>query len=174
MKHCWTYASPVGALMLVLAAPAAHAQCSLCAGGRAPAEADAPARPLSIDVETGIDFSRVAIASPAGGTVEVDAASGQRRVSGGLVDLGGLGLTGTVRLTGEPGRGVRISLPDRIVLTAPDGATAEVHDIVTDLPPAPRLGPDGRLHFAFGGRLRMQGHAAGSFRGRIPIVADYE
>ena len=72
---------------------------------------------------------------------EVDPTSGRRRVTGGLVDLGGLGLSGTVRLTGEPGRGVRISLPHHVRLVAPDGATAEVSDIVTDLPAMPRLGP---------------------------------
>ncbi|RJF93744.1 DUF4402 domain-containing protein [Sphingomonas cavernae] len=176
MKHCWTYASPGAALALLLAAatpPVARAQCQLCAPADARSTAE-PARPLTIDVETGIDFSRVAIMSAAGGMVEVDATSGQRRVSGGLVDLGGLGLSGTVRLTGEPGRSVRISLPNRVRLVTPEGGTAELSEIVTDLPPTPRLGPDGRLRFAFGGRLSVDGRATGNFRGRIAIVADYE
>lgn len=174
MKHCWTFASPVAALALLhlAAASPVRAQCQLCA----PADATtaAPARALTIDVETGIDFSRVAVASAAGGVVEVDPASGRRRVTGGLVDLGGLGLSGTVRLTGAPGRSVRINLPDRVRLVSPDGATAELSEIVTDLPPAPRLGPDGQLRFAFGGRLSVDGQRTGNFRGRIPIVADYE
>lgn len=156
---------------LALAAPGlAQPACRLCAP-RASA-APAPERPLDIEIEAGIDFSRVA-AGPGGGTVEV-AASGARRVSGALVDLGGLALTGQVRLTGEPNRAVRISLPSRVTLTGPDGANAEVTALATDLPPAPRLGPDGRLRFAFGGRLSVDAGAAGQLRGRIPITADYE
>lgn len=177
MTRCGFNYSPVIALLPAMAAlaaaPSAGAQCRLCppAGETAARQAE---RPLSIEVETGIDFSRVAVASAGGGRVEVDAASGRRRVSGGLVDLGGMALSGSVRLSGEPGRGVRISLPERVMLTAPDGSVAELSDIVTDLPPMPRLGPDGRLRFAFGGQLQIKGQVSGNFRGRIPIVADYE
>lgn len=167
--------SLAAALSLAMAAPAAQAQCQLCPpADPAAANSDRAARPLTIDIETGIDFSRVAVASAAGGSVELDPVSGQRRVSGALVDLGGLGFNGMVRLSGEPGRGVRISMPDRVILNAPDGSTAEVRDIATDLPPMPRLGLDGSLRFGFGGRLAVKGQVSGNFRGRIAIVADYE
>ena len=90
-------------LLLLAAAPAsAQTPCRLCAPHGDTVEA-APERPLTIEVEAGIDFSRVAVAGH-GGAIEVDPASGARRVSGGLVDLGGLSLTGSVRLSGEPGR----------------------------------------------------------------------
>lgn len=159
---------------LLAAAGAASAQtpCRLCAP-EAVQPAGAPDRPLTIEVEAGIDFSRLAVAS-GGGSVDVDPADGSRRVSGGLIDLGGLTLTGAVKLTGEPGRPVRVSLPQRVMLTTPEGGSAELRDIRTDLPAAARLGPDGRLSFAFGGRLEVSGSVSGQLRGRIPIVADYE
>lgn len=162
------------ALGLLTAVVPAEAQtpCRLCAPGEA-APVRAPERPLTIEVEAGIDFSRLAVAS-GGGSVDVDPANGARRVSGGLIDLGGMTLTGAVKLSGEPGRAVRVSLPDRVLLTTPDGGTAELRDIRTDLPAAARLGPDGRLSFAFGGRLEVTGAVSGQLRGRIPIVADYE
>ena len=153
-----------------------QAQCQLCG----PAETAGlsgkpqPDRPLTIEIESGIDFSRVAVVGQGGGTVAMDPDSGWRQVSGALVDLGGMGFSGTVRLSGDPGRVVRVEMPQRAILTAPDGSSAELRDIVTDLQPTPRLGPDGRLSFRFGGRLAVNGQVSGDLRGRIPIRADYE
>jgi Domain of unknown function (DUF4402) len=154
------------------------AQCRLCAtdsstlsSNRAPEQNEIP---LNIEITANLDFSRLALLNRAGGEVELDPQSGQRRISGALTDLGGLSLHGEGRLTGAPGRLVRVQLPERIILSAPNGATAELAKLDTDLPAQARLGGDGRLTFSFGGRLRVTGNASGQFRGRIAITADYE
>lgn len=157
--------------LMILAAPAA-AQCRLCApAGNSATEA--PAIPLSIEVETALDFSRAAHARTGGGSIAIDERSGTRRLSG-LIDLGGPALQGTVRLKGAPYARVRVSLPPAIRLTASDGGTAEVVDLRTDLSPAPVLDANGMLGFAFAGRLIVPGTVSGSLRGRVAIVAVYE
>jgi hypothetical protein len=75
---------------------------------------------------------------------------------------------------GTPGRTVRIDLPHDVRLTSTSGAEVRIRDIVSSLPPRARLGPDGRLEFAFGGRLELDGRADGDFRGRIQITVSYE
>lgn len=157
---------------------AAVAQCRLCAtqpgnpsSGSNPAERETP---LRIEITANLDFSRLAVLNRSGGEIHLDPQSRQRRISGGLRDLGGLSLHGEGRLTGDPGRQVRVQLPERITLSAPNGTTAELVRLDTDLPAQPRLDREGRLTFAFGGRLRVNGNASGQFRGRIAITAEYE
>lgn len=164
----------LGPALLVLGAPAA-AQCLLCA---APAAAGTAARdeadaPLRIEISAQLDFSRVATGA-GGGAVTIDPRSGTRRLSGNVQDLGGMALTGEALVTGTPGRGVRIFVPASIELDGDHGARARVSDLSTDLPPAPRLGPDGRLRFRFGGRLQVGASDDGNYRGRIPILVEYE
>ena len=156
-----------------------HAQCRLCDTGSAtPGLANAadgkPEIPLQIEITTDLDFSRLALLGSDGGVVSIDPKSGGRQIQGGIANLGGLALHGEGRLTGEPGRSVRIFLPERIQLSAPNGSTAELERLETDLPPLARLDQTGRLTFAFGGQLRVRGDANGQFRGRIAITATYE
>ncbi len=167
------------ALPLLLLASPLGAQCRLCASdttaagsGAATGAATGEARPLNIEVETALDFSRAA-GTGGGGSIAVDERTGTRRVAG-LADLGGIAIKGTVRLTGVPGARVRVSLPTSVRLLAPDGNSAEAVDLRTDLPPDPMLDASGELRFSFGGRLIVSGSASGEFRGRIPIVADYQ
>ncbi len=156
----------------------AAAQCRLCAAVPSSASSAATSgeteTPLNIEITANLDFSRLALLSRAGGEVELDPESRQRRISGGITDLGGLSLHGEGRLTGEPGRLVRVQLPERITLSAPNGSTAELVKLDTDLPAQARLDRDGRLTFSFGGKLRVTGSASGQFRGRIAITANYE
>lgn len=156
------------------AAPPAGAQCMLCPQDKA---AGVPVRkaevPLRVDVETRLDMGRVAVGAM-GGEVEIDPASGARRVRGDIVDLGGFALTGTVTVRGEPGAEVRVILPASIDLESGHGRTARVTSLVTDLSAAPRLGADGRLIFRFGGRLQVAGLDDGDYRGRIPVTVEYQ
>ena len=162
-------------LVLLAAAPAAAdaPTCRLC-GASAPVVArdTEPATPLRIEITADLDFSRVA-ASGAGGAVRIDPVSGSRQVAGQLTDLGGVALRGEARLTGAPGRFVRVDLPDRIELTAADGSVAVLNDVRTDLPMAPQLDAAGKLGFAFGGTLAVSNGVRGNYRGRIAITADY-
>ena len=163
------------ALPLFLSVTPLAAQCRLCTletGSQPGSTNKNEARPLRIEVETALDFSRAA-GTGNGGSIAIDERTGARRVAG-LADLGGFALKGSVRLTGEPFRHVRVSLPPTVRLVSPSGSNAEAVDLRTDLPPDPMLDASGELRFSFGGRLVVSGSAAGEFRGRIPIVADYQ
>jgi len=164
----------LGIMLAFAGAPSAAAQCLLCAPDKA---AGATVRqagvPLRIDVETQLDMGRVAVGAM-GGEIEVDPVSGARRVRGDVVDLGGFALTGVVTVRGEPGAEVRVILPATVDLEGGHGRTARVTGLVTDLSAAPRLGPDGRLVFRFGGRLQIAGADDGDYRGRIPVTVEYQ
>lgn len=163
-------------LVLWLAAPsAASAQCMLCGkpeSGTIAANRKADT-PLHVDIETQLDMGRVA-AGAGSGEVELDPATGMRRVRGDVRDLGGFAVTGTVTVRGEPGAEVRVFLPVSVDLESGSGGTARVTDLATDLGAAPRLGPDGRLQFRFGGRLQVSGATGGDYRGRIPVTVEYQ
>jgi Domain of unknown function (DUF4402) len=151
---------------------AAGPPCQLCAPSERAGAQEAPRAPIRIEVEAALDFSRIA-RTGGDGEVRVDAASGTRTIAGGVVDLGGMGLRGEARVTGQPFAPVLITLPNRVQLRSSTGDLAEVIDIRSDLSRSPTLDSDGNLHFSFGGRLILRGTGAGIFRGSIPISADY-
>lgn len=160
------------ALALPLPGTAVVAQaCQLCVA--APAPPAATLRPLAITVEAALDFSTAVYAGRGSGSITIEARTGRRQMIG-LVALGGPVLVGTVTVTGQPFARVAIDLPRAIVLNSNLGATADVTEIRTDLPPHPSIGADGRLVFTFGGRLTVRNGADGDFRGRIPVTAEYE
>lgn len=130
--------------------------------------------PVRITIEADIRFNRLAFASAGGGEVQIDPNSGATNTHGGLVDLGGLSLSGSARITGEAGRSVRIDLPQSIRLTSQTGGRADLVALQTNLSPRPRIGPDGTLTFSFAGTLKVSGGIGGNYRGRIPITAEYE
>lgn len=142
-------------------------------GGSATTASRNTETPLRVEVETQLDMGRVA-AGAGGGEVTIDPLTGARRVSGNVVDLGGFALTGVVTVSGEPGAEVRVFLPPTVDLESGDGRTARVVGLATDLSAAPRLGPDGRLQFRFGGRLQVAGTSGGDYRGRIPVTVEYQ
>jgi hypothetical protein len=130
-------------------------------------------RPLKVEVESGLQFSRLALHGKFDSGAEIDPQTGEKRVDAGMIDLGGMSYQGRARVTGEPLRPVLIELPHRVQLRSPDGAEAELSGFVTDLPPVAMLDENGTLEFAFGARLSTQGARGGNFRGRIAIRVDY-
>lgn len=162
-------------LMIALAAAPAGAQCSTCAVEPTSAVANTPDRvPVTIEIEAGLDFSRLIKTRATDGTASIDPQSGERETTGGLAELGGMALKGIARVTGAPLAPLRITLPDRIEMRSTTGVVAEVVDLQTDLSAAPMLGPDGKLTFSFGGKLSVKGQVSGTFRGNIRISADYQ
>lgn len=159
------------AIALCSGAPAAadEAVCELCLSA---AFADGE-RPLRIEIESGLQFSRLALRGREDSGAEIDPQTGEKRVDAGMIDLGGLSYQGRARITGAPLRPVRIELPQRVQLRSPDGGEAELTGFVTNLPPVAMLDENGTLEFAFGARLSTQGARGGNFRGRIPIRVDY-
>ncbi len=170
-----SFSSRLFVLLSVLgtATPArAQITCLLCAD--APVVAAAPATALHIDIQTTLDFSTAAHTAAGSGTIEVDAKSGERRISAGLIGLGGPALRGVVTVTGDPFRRITITMPRSILLGSTLGAKAEVSNIQTTLSADPMLDANGSLIFSFGGTLSVVGEAAGDFHGQIRISADYQ
>lgn len=160
-----SFAAPSGAF--------AQGACRLCDDTGPLVPQARPARPLHIDIDTGIDFDRMALIDYQGGQAEIDPQTGQRRLTR-LLDLGGLAMRGTVTIQGEPGRAVRVDLPDEVVMRAPGGRRVELRDVRSDLPAQPRIGSDGQLRFSYGGRIIVDGDDVGNFRGRLRVSAEYE
>lgn len=157
--------------LMQAAAPVRAQECQLCSGGKGTEKA--PQKPIHIDIETALDFSTAAHTDAGSGTITIDPATGSRRLIG-LVGLSGPALRGTATVTGQPLARVIIDFPKAMVLRSTQGATADVTDMRTDLPPNPTIGANGQLVFSFGGKLSVRDGAAGEFHGRIQVTADYQ
>lgn len=160
---------------LGFAAPAwpqdVEAPCRLCDSGAGPAD-DKPAVPISLDVEATLDFDQLILAGSGAGSAELGP-DGVRLVSGTVTALSARAMLGEVVIRGEPGRTVRIDLPQSIDLIGFNGGSIRVDSIRSDLPAAPRLDSNGRLSFRFGGIVRVSGDTDGQFRGNIRVDVEY-
>ena len=146
----------------------AQDSCRLCYAEAAPGE-----RPLTLEIWTDLSFAKLALISRNGGSAAVDAQTGSKSTQGDLISLGGAPITGRGKITGMPLRPVRIDLPSRVPMTAPDGSSAELVDFTTNLPHRPTLDANGELEFTFGARMTVTSGRGGNYRGRIPISVDY-
>lgn len=161
------------ALVTLQPAPAA-AQCQLCAGEAQAAAAKKNPRPITIEIETSIDFAKLGLASTTqGGTALIDPATGQRTITGALLDLGGVPVTGTVTIRGEPKEHVAVNFPATVLIYNSGGASYPITGFTTTLKNNPKIGDDGTLRFTFGATLQVSGGAAGKFRGSVPITVEY-
>ena len=151
--------------------PDVSAPCRLCETGASDGVTALP-RPVTLDVQTSLDFDRLILAGSGEGSAELGP-DGSRNVTGSVAAIGARAMVGLVVIRGEPGRLVRIALPDRIELVGLSGGTIMVDTIRSDLPGMPRLGLDGSLSFRFGGILHLSGELDGEFRGDVPIEVDY-
>ena len=162
-------------MLLPLLLAAGEEPCLLCAPETGAAAIPVEkATPISIDITTQLDFSRAALSGTSGGQIDVDPQNGTRRVDGSIIDLGGPAFAGTAVVRGEPGRAIRIDMPQTANMTSSTGAVIKIVGLRASVVGNPRLDRDGRLSFSFGGKLVVQGNASGTFRARIPITAQYE
>ena len=150
----------------------AGAQCRLCDQPTTVLPADSAGGDIQLQVETGLNFDRLILtgASAGAATIRPDGSSG---AEGSISGVGPRGIVGTVLVHGTANRAVRVDMPHRIDLYSLGGARITLDDVVTDLPPAPRLDSAGNLSFRFGGRLLLSGDADGQFRGDLSISVDY-
>ena len=156
------------------AAPAAAAaQCRLCDKPTTErAESVEDAAP-GLRIETSLNFDRVLLLAAGQGSATLRP-DGSRTVSGVVGDVSGRAMAGSATVQGQPGRLLRVELPQRIVLHSISGGEIIFDEIVSDLPSAPRLDSSGRLSFRFGGKLQVSGDAEGDYRGDIPITVEYQ
>lgn len=127
---------------------------------------------MSLEVETSLDFDRIVLVSQTGGSARIGA-DGSQSASGTIGGLSGRATVGTVVIRGEPGRHIRVEIPEAIELSALNGNRIKLLRIITNLGPSPRLDSTGRLTFNFGGELAISGNAEGDYRGDVPITVEY-
>lgn len=157
-------------------APASAGDCRLCeVTDLDPVLARPTAmRPLVVEVEGGLEFGRLALASGSGGAAELRA-DDSARTDGRLIDLGGLRYAAVVRLSGQPGGRVRVRWPASMVLgSTGGGAPVRLDSIRSDGPAVLVLDSGGRARFRLGARLDVPAGAAGDYRGQITVDAEYE
>lgn len=160
----------LGFAALALAQPVA-AQCRLCVAPTATPETDSTI-PVKLEVETNLDFDRLVLAGGGAGSATLGP-DGSRQTSGAVMSIGGRAMAGTVTVRGEPGRAVRIGLPQSISLFGTSGGEVRIDSIRSDLPTLPRIGANGMLSFRFGGELHVAGTVDGDFRGDFQVDVDY-
>ncbi len=156
-----------------MAAPRpAAAQCRLCDAPQTNRAEDGDQGGIRVEVETNLNFDRLILFGSGNGSAQLRP-DGSASNSGSVADVSPRAMVGTVTLHGEPGRGIRIDLPRRILLHSLSGGEVSFDDVVSDLPSLPRLDSMGNLTFRIGGRLTVGGDADGDYRGDLPITADY-
>lgn len=169
------FATVIGLAVIAVSVPAFGAvECQLCSPGNTQSATVSPRRALHIEIESLLDFSTAAQSDAGDGSIEVDARTGLRRVSGGLIAVGGSAVRGTVRVTGEPFARIKVDFPKTMAMHSTMGATATISHIDTTLSANPVIGADGQLIFSFGARMTVDGGAAGEFHGQFPIVVEYQ
>jgi hypothetical protein len=145
--------------------------CALCAPISGTVE-EKPATPVSLSVETKLDFGQIILAGGGDGSAQLEP-DGVRNVSGSVTAISARAMLGEVVIHGERGRQLRIDLPRHIDLFGLNGGSIRLESIRSDLPPLPRLDDNGRLSFRFGGVVRVSGDVDGQFRGDVPIEVEY-
>lgn len=150
----------------------AAAQCRLCDAPVTTRDHGPADGPVSLEIETGLDFDRLILLGAGDGSATL-LPDGSRRVDGTVGAISGRAMVGSATVRGEAGRAVRIELPSRIELYSLSGGRIAIEDIVSDLPGSARLDSAGALQFRFGGRLKVTGDAEGEYRGDVPITVEY-
>jgi hypothetical protein len=155
-----------------VAATPTHAQCRLCDQPTTVRPSESGAGAISLEIEASLDFDRLILLQPGPGTATLRP-DRSTSVSGTIAAITGRAMVGQAVVRGEPGRAVRIELPGRIALYSLSGGRIAIDDLISDLPPMPRLDAAGRLSFRFGGRLNVTRDAEGQYRGDVPITVEY-
>ena len=149
------------------------AQCRLCAAPVTQRAAPDARKAIRVEIETRLNFDRLVLLGEGEGSALLGP-DGSRSAGGSIADIGPRAMAGSVTITGEPGRALRIDLPSRIELYALGGSSISFDQVDSDLPAVPRLDSAGRLSFRLGGRVRIRGDAEGEYRGDLPITVDYQ
>jgi len=152
--------------------PAAGAQCRLCDKPPAGTEHDAPKAEVTLEIETSIRFDQLILAGVGDGSAVIRP-DGTSSAHGAVMQVSPRAMVGNAVVRGEPGRALRVELPQRIVLRSFSGGEIVFEEVTTDLPSLPRLDGSGRLTFRFGGRLHVRGDAEGDYYGDLPITVEY-
>lgn len=147
------------------------APCRLCSPAAVAGE-ERPSEPVKLEVEARLDFDRLVLSGAGTGSAELNP-DGSRRVSGSVTAISARAVVGEVLVRGEPGRQLRIDLPQNVELIGFNGGSIRLESISSDLPPTPKLDSNGQLNFRFGGIIRVSGDTDGEFRGDVSLNVEY-
>lgn len=160
-------------LAAALAMPGATtAQCRLCATPTTVRANPTGNLDVTLEVETSLTFGRLLLSGEGRGSASVNP-DGTTSASGAITMPAARVMAGSVTVRGEPGRAVRVELPQRATLYSLDGSQIQIRDMQSDLAGYPRLDGTGKLTFRFGGRIEAEGDVDGEFRGDLPITVEY-
>lgn len=151
----------------------AGAQCRLCSAPVTARDEPIAKQDIQIDIETSINFDRLILLGEGGGAAVIHP-DGSSASDGNVSQVGPRAMVGTATVHGDPGRAVRVELPQRIELYSLSGGRISFDDVTSDLPSLPRLNSGGSLRFRFGGRVKISGDAGGEYRGDLPITVEYQ
>ena len=157
---------------VLLTAVPAIGQCRLCDTPTTTPDAESDSIPIRLDVQARLDFDQLILRDASNGTARLSP-DGSSSSSGSIETMSGRAMVGSVIVTGEPGRLLRIGFPGAIELTSLSGSAIRLTNLTSDLPSAARLDSAGRLTFHFGGEITLSGNVDGTYRGDIPITVDY-
>ena len=162
----------VAALACAAVGSRASSQCRLCSTPTTSLDQAQASDKIALDVQTSLNFDQLVVDGGGSGSAVIRPDGSTQNV-GAVTDISPRAMVGTVVLHGQPGRMIRVDLPNRIVLHSLSGGEISFDDVVSDLPSVPRLNSAGTLTFRFGGRLHVSGDAEGQYRGDLPITAEY-
>ena len=151
----------------------AVAQCRLCSQPTTVrVDPDGASTPLRVEVRTTLDFDRLILTGDGAGAA-ILAPDGSGRARGSVGMLSSRAVAAEIVVRGEPGRAVRVDLPDHIDLYGLKGGSVRIGAIDSDLPLSPALDSAGELRIRIGGELTVDGDVDGDFRGDVPVIVDY-
>ena len=150
----------------LLVAGTASAQCRLCDIPTTTPDAERESVPIRLDIQARLDFDQLILRDASNGTARLSP-DGSSSSSGSIETMSGRAMVGSVIVTGEPGRLVRIGFPGAIELTSLSGSAIRLTNLTSDLPTAARLDSAGQLTFHFGGEIMLSGNVDGAYRGDI-------
>lgn len=175
VSHRLALLLPAALLVGALAMPGTvSAQCRLCSAPTTQATGEGMTDSMRIEIQARLDFDQIVVTGDAGGGTARLLPDGSTSTSGSIGAISGRAMVGTVMVSGEPGRLLRVDMPREITLYGrTSSGRIRLDSLVTDLPAEPRLDSRGTLQFRFGGALHVDGSVDGDFRGDVPITVDY-
>ncbi len=144
-----------------------------CRGNNPKPNKNKDCTPVSVNIESDLDFGRLVLLGDGVGQVIIDLNTGQKTTSGNINDLGGMAFKGVARISGKANSPIQIILPGSISMTDASGSQAELTELRTDMPLVAYLDGSGQLEFSFTGSLKTDNPIGGNLRGRIPISVQY-
>jgi len=135
-------------------------------------------RPLNVEQVEELAFGRIMGDPILPGQVVIDAVTGNKKVSGGALDMGGEHSRAEFLIRGEPGHSFIITLPDEHKISG-TGSGATSTTLVTDFTSYPEnvgvLGPDGRGTVYVGATFNLKpGLKGDKYQRPLDIFVQYQ